>query len=110
MSEQSEQPRRRRRQPPPPSAAPGHGSVARGAILVAVAVVIGVLLLRDDDSSTTQVAVGSDTATDVDEGVTPAEFSELANAPSIGRQFQHLRGRGLKCRAVLDDDVVPETA
>ena len=44
------------------------------------------------------------------EGVTPAEFSELANAPSIGRQFQHLRGRGLKCRAVLDDDVVPETA
>ncbi len=73
MSEQSEQPRRRRRQPPPPSAAPGHGSVARGAILVAVAVVIGVLLLRDDDSSTTQVAVGSDTATDVDEGVTPSD-------------------------------------
>lgn len=67
MSEQSEQPRRRRRQPPPPTT-PGQGSVARGAILVAVAVVVGVLLLRDDDSATTQVAVGSDTAADVDSG------------------------------------------
>lgn len=67
MSEQSEQPRRRRRQPPPPTP-PGQGSVARGAILVAVAVVIGVLLLRDDDTATTQVAVGSDTAADVDSG------------------------------------------
>lgn len=67
MSEQSEQPRRRRRQPPPPTP-PGQGSAARGVILVAVAVVIGVLLLRDDDSSTTQVAVGSATAADVDDG------------------------------------------
>jgi hypothetical protein len=69
MSEQSEQPRRRRRQPPSePPAAPGQGSVARGAILVAVAVVIGVLLLRDDDTATTQVAVGSDTAGEIDDG------------------------------------------
>lgn len=67
MSDQSEQPRRRRRQPQPPTPS-GHGSVARGAILVAIAVVIGVLLLRDDDSATTQVAVGSDTAADVDPG------------------------------------------
>lgn len=33
-----------------------------------IAVVIGILLLRDDDSATTQVAVGSDTAADVDGG------------------------------------------
>lgn len=66
MSEQSEQPRRRRRQPPPKTP-PGQGSVARGAILVAVALVIGVLLLRDDDSATTQVAVGSDTAGEIDD-------------------------------------------
>ena len=72
MSEQSEQPRRRRRQPQPPST-PGQGSVARGAVLVAVAVVIGLLLLRDDDSSTTQVAVGSDTAAEVDEGTVQPE-------------------------------------
>lgn len=66
MSEQSEQPRRRRRQPPPKTPA-AQGSVVRGAILVAVAVVIGVLLLRDDDAATTQVAVGSDTAGQVDD-------------------------------------------
>lgn len=66
MSEQSEQPRRRRRQPQQKSPA-AQGSVARGAILVAVAVVIGVLLLRDDDAATTQVAVGSDTAAEVDD-------------------------------------------
>lgn len=68
MSDQSEQPRRRRRQPPPTNAAPGQGSVVRGAILVAVAVVIGVLLLRDDDPATTQVAVGSDTAGEIEDG------------------------------------------
>ena len=68
MSEQSEQPRRRRRQPQPPATAPGQGSVVRGAILVAVAVVIGVLLLRDDDTDTTQVAVGSDTSGEIDQG------------------------------------------
>lgn len=66
MSEESEQPRRRRRQPQPKTP-PGQGSVARGAILVAVALVIGVLLLRDDDSATTQVAVGSDTAGEIDD-------------------------------------------
>jgi hypothetical protein len=65
MSEQSEQPRRRRRQPQPAAPA-AQGSVARGVVLVAVALVIGVLLLRDDDSATTQVAVGSDTAGEVD--------------------------------------------
>lgn len=67
MSEQSEQPRRRRRQPQPANPPATQGSVARGAILVAVAVVIGVLLLRDDDSATTQVAVGSDTAAEVED-------------------------------------------
>ena len=66
MSEQSEQPRRRRRQPPAKAPA-AQGSVVRGAILVVVAVVIGVLLLRDDDVATTQVAVGSDTAGQVDD-------------------------------------------
>jgi hypothetical protein len=68
MSDQSEQPRRRRRQPQPAAPA-AQGSVARGAVLVAVAVVIGVLLLRDDDAATTQVAVGSDTAGEIDDGV-----------------------------------------
>jgi hypothetical protein len=67
LTEPSEQPRRRRR-PPQPPAPPAQGSVARGAVLVAIALVIGVLLLRDEDSATTQVAVGSDTPSDVDRG------------------------------------------
>lgn len=75
MSEQSEQPRRRRRQPQPPST-PGQGSVARGVVLVAVAVVIGLLLLRDDDGSPTQVAVGSDTAAEVDDGSAPPDAAD----------------------------------
>ena len=72
MSDQSEQPRRRRRQPQP-ATPPAQGSVARGAVLVAVAVVIGVLLLRDDDAATTQVAVGSDTAGEIDDGADGGE-------------------------------------
>lgn len=76
MSEQSEQPRRRRRQPPPASTAPGQGSVVRGAILVAVAVAIGVLLLRDDDDPATQVAVGSESAGEIDQGVEPEAGEE----------------------------------
>jgi len=66
LTDPSEQPRRRRRQPQPE--VPTQGSAARGAILVVVALVIGILLLRDEDSATTQVAVGSDTSADVDEG------------------------------------------
>lgn len=79
MSEQSEQPRRRRRQPQPANPPATQGSVARGAILVAVAVVIGVLLLRDDDSATTQVAVGSDTAAEVEDtgDDAPAEDADV---------------------------------
>lgn len=78
MSDQPEQPRRRRRQQQP--AAPAtQGSAARGAILVAVAVVIGVLLLRDDDAPTTQVAVGSDTAADVDSVVEPDDGAEAGD-------------------------------
>lgn len=80
MSEQSEQPRRRRRQPQPTNPPATQGSVARGAILVAVAVVIGVLLLRDDDSTTTQVAVGSDTAAEVEDtgdDEAPAEDTDV---------------------------------
>jgi LytR cell envelope-related transcriptional attenuator len=89
MSEPSEQPRRRRRQPPPPTA-PGQGSVARGAVLVAVAVVIGVLLLRDEDSATTQVAVGSDTAADVDSG-TGIDAEDGADADATTTTTQPLR-------------------
>lgn len=50
--------------------------MARGAILVAVAVVIGVLLLRDDDAVTTQVAVGSDSVGEIDDGATIDEGGE----------------------------------
>ena len=66
MSEQGERPRRRRRTEPAP-AQPTQGSVARGVILVVVAVVIGLLLLRDDDSRATQVAVGTDGGSEVDD-------------------------------------------
>jgi hypothetical protein len=90
MSEQSEQPRRRRRQPPPATPA-GQGSAARGAILVAVAVVIGVLLLRDDDSATTQVAVGSDTAADVDSSTGMDVDDEGEDAEATTTTTQPLR-------------------
>lgn len=81
MSDQSEQPRRRRRQPQPTQPA-AQGSVARGAILVAVAVVIGVLLLRDDDAATTQVAVGSDTAGEIDDGAVVDDGGEVVDPDS----------------------------
>jgi len=76
MSEQGESPPRRRRRASQPAAPSGQGSVVRGVVLVAVAVVIGLLLLRDDDSRGTQVAVGTEGGSEVDEGAEPVDEEE----------------------------------
>ena len=80
MSEQGERPRRRRRAEQPAATPPSQGSVARGVVLVVVAVVIGLLLLRDDDSRATQVAVGTDGGSEVDEA--PVEGDDTDDTAS----------------------------
>jgi len=81
MSDGGEQTRRRRR-PAQPPAQPAQGSVARGVALVVVAVVIGLLLLRDDDSGSTQVAVGAEGSTEVDEGTEEGSDEEVTSTTS----------------------------